>query len=192
MCFCFALEKFSPLFWISRCMFVLRFLFLSIPISLAQLYLSTTPPHFDIVFCLISSPRPSPTSQGSPVHHCSFCPNDPTLVVVSGNGVLKFFRVDAQVKFILPLGAMTHQHVSTIMLSLTNNPKQSHMTVKTASLIAFIFINSPSSTAPPTCWNPSIRTRTLSRAASSNQWPFHWANANCNTTRVTRGSRSAC
>ena len=35
-------------------------------------------------------------AQGSPVYTCSFSPNDPTFVCVTGNGVLKFFRVDPQ------------------------------------------------------------------------------------------------
>jgi hypothetical protein len=37
-------------------------------------------------------------SQGAAVHHCSFCPNDPNFVCVTGNGILRFFRVDLQVR----------------------------------------------------------------------------------------------
>jgi hypothetical protein len=63
---CFALEDLIHLFWISRCMFVRRFLFLPIPIPLAQLYLPALLLILDTVFCLISSPRPLPPPRVRP------------------------------------------------------------------------------------------------------------------------------
>ena len=35
-------------------------------------------------------------TQGSPVYQCSFSPNDPNFICVTGNGILKFFKVDSQ------------------------------------------------------------------------------------------------